>query len=112
MDERYRTSETNMFLFEFRIKGFWGPKALQWGGMIRRGFFILQILLIQYGTWLLINGVKDITYTNSCYVSAHKLNFFDVAATFHMRYEISPYEICYTVKHLMGIDYETSCAKV
>jgi hypothetical protein len=24
-----------MFLLEFRIKGFWGPKALQWGGMIQ-----------------------------------------------------------------------------
>jgi hypothetical protein len=35
MDERYRTSETNMFLLEFSIKGFWGPKALQWGGMIQ-----------------------------------------------------------------------------
>ena len=35
MDERYRTSETNMFLLEFRIKGFWDPKALQWGGMIQ-----------------------------------------------------------------------------
>ena len=35
MDERYRTGETNMFLLEFRIKDFWGPKALQWGGMIQ-----------------------------------------------------------------------------